>query len=245
MNNMRQILAERQAGRVGRGPARLRIAPAQVLGWHLAAVALLLAGHLGAALLQIGFGRGETLWRLLFLGGEGNLPSFLSAAALLAAGLIAFLLSRIDDPANATPWRLAGLILLFLCLDEAAGLHEQLKWLAPRVKGELSLFWLLPYGALVLAVVAILLPFWLRLPAGARIGLAGSALMFVGGAMGMELVEGRLYEDRADAYLRWPMVVSVAVEEVLEMAAVALLIFTMLRHAAGRRQPVLVMDVAA
>ena len=103
MNNMRQIGAERQAGRVGRGPARLRIAPAQVLGWHLAAVALLLAGHLGAALLQIGFGRGETLWRLLFLGGEGNLPSFLSAAALLAAGLIAFLWPGLTTPPMRRP----------------------------------------------------------------------------------------------------------------------------------------------
>jgi hypothetical protein len=242
MNLVNQLVED---ARAAGGPRPLSLSPRRILAWHLAIIALLVACHLGVALLLARTGRGETLWRMVHLSREANLPSFFSACALLAAALGAWLLARLDGGRNATPWRLAGLILLFLALDEAAMLHEQLKWLGPREAGRMSLFWLMPYGAMVVAVVWILLPFWLRLPPPARAGLALSALLYVGGAMGMEVVESRFYAGAAGGRFHWPMILSVTVEELMEMLAVAVLIWTMLRHAARLRQPVLTVSVSA
>lgn len=226
-----------------RVPERVALSASHIFAWHLAAIAALLVLHLLAAALRIEFGRGQTLWRLFQLSGEANVPSFFSAVALLLAGGLALQIGRIDTHDRRRGWWLAGFILLFLALDEAASLHEQLNWFGPRRAGQMSLFWLLPYGVLVVATVATLFPFWLRLPRATQVGLALAAIVYVAGAMGMEVVESRFHSQSEDGVLYWPRILSVGAEETLEMLAVAILIRTLLRHASRLSQPALMVTI--
>lgn len=64
---------------------------------------------------------------LVDLDNEANLPTWFSSAQLLAAGLISFLIHvdrRGAGEKFAVHWVGLGFVMLYLSLDETAGLHE-------------------------------------------------------------------------------------------------------------------------
>jgi hypothetical protein len=93
--------------------------------------------------------------------------------------------------------------------------------------------WVIPALALVLVVAVFFLRFFLRLPARTRTGIALASAIYVGGAVGMEMV--------AAIYLGWGRVQRDAVyvliftiEETMEMAGMIVFIHCLLRHIEGR-----------
>lgn len=178
---------------------------------------------------------------------EGNTPTLYQALSLLlcAAALWGIGYAEAANPTNgaaghdrrrATPraWRGLALIFLYLACDEHFKLHERTidplrAWLNIR-EGVLRYAWVIP-GAAVVALVALAYArFWFRLPRDTRWRFALAAVLFVGGALGMELVAGRVHTDFG--YNSLPYIAAAQVEEVLEMAGVIVFMHALLRHAA-------------
>src|SRR5690606_22933135 len=84
-----------------------------------------------------------------------------------------------------------------------------------------------------LAVGLLLLQFWIGLPWPTRTGLAGAALLYCGGALGMELLESALVSRAGQTvYGSWQASLIITLEEVAELLGVALLVRTLLSHLA-------------
>lgn len=158
--------------------------------------------------------------------GEGNLPSWwstlllaLAAAAHLAAAVMA---RRARDRA-APAWWVSAAVLLALSLDESTALHERLDEVGRALPGgaDLTFAWVLP-GAVLAAVMLLAFTRLARaLPLLARRHLLLGTVLFLGGALVLETVNGAVL----DAWGTGPAYVLLThVEELAEMlGAVALL----------------------
>ena len=89
--------------------------------------------------------------------------------------------------------------------------------------------WVAPYGALVMLLAGLYAPFLDALPSRTRWGLVLSAVIFLGGAMGVEMISASVYEQKA---VRYSVLYAVlySIEEFMEMLGVALLNFFMLDY---------------
>lgn len=168
---------------------------------------------------------------LFGLGEEGNIPTWFSSLLLGSAALAclgAAILSRSAGRAFAKTWVFLGVLFVFLSADEASQIHELT--VAPLRRVHQSQFlryigWVLPYAALALLLSLVLLRFWWRLPAKTRILTALSAVLYVFGAIGMELITG-YYSRNVPGRPLLPLFV--AAEEILEMVGVGTFLFAVL-----------------
>jgi predicted permease len=212
----------------------LVIAPRTVLRALLTCSVLLIAAFLATQTLhwQISKFKLGYLTTLLNADGEQSLPTWFSSGLLLLSGALCALVAwGLRRARERDVWHWAGLALIFLVLslDEQAAMHEQLNRLRELLDtgGVLYFAWVLPAALGLLLFGALYLRFWLRLPARTRWLLALAGVVYVGGALGVEVVGAALYEiDRkSTAYL-----IAAAVEELCEMLGLAILVYTLLCH---------------
>ena len=210
----------------------LRINPSRVaLVLVLIVVGLVIASTAGRVLLTVIDGdtyRGvrEIAFRL-DLDRENTLPAWFSSLLLFACAVVLAVVWRIRRQSRGEfvwRWALLAAAFLYLSLDESAALHEILiEPLRRRMGwgGILYFSWVVPGAVLVLAFGLSYLQFWWRLPRGIRGRVCIAAVLYIGGAMGMELVGGAL----ADAYGLHAMsyTIVMTIEESLEM--VGLIVF--------------------
>jgi hypothetical protein len=127
---------------------------------------------------------------------------------------------------------LSGLFVL-LSIDEALSLHEiaseRLSSAVPT-SGVLMFAWVIPAGAVCLLGLAATTPFLLRLPARVRTLMLLSAALFLGGALGMEMVGGKVLSDFGGDTSALPYRWSVAVEEGLEGLGVLVFLYSHLLY---------------
>ena len=211
--------------------------------WRVLAAltALFALGHLSIIILGFGFGLTE-LWglrRLLNLNEESSLPTFYSSLLLVGATLLLTVLAVTawrpggTSGQHARYWTGLALLFAFMSIDEAAAIHELLNYPVGRAlnaSGVLHFAWVVPYALLALVVAALYVRFLWRLPRaiGARIVLAG--LIFVSGAIGVELFQGAQVDSTQPSRFSLAMELSFLVEEAMEMLGVAYLIATLLRY---------------
>jgi len=197
-------------------------------------IGLLLAAHLAVYVgrLELGMGQVYGLKPRFGLGGEGNIPAFYSAVALLLAGVLLLFIARLkfdDGDGHRWGWLGLGLGFAFMALDEATQIHELLY----RVPGFDSgaWLWIVPFGILLLIIGFTFLPFLLDLDRTYRRLFLLSAALFLGGAMGVELIADVTIGGTSQG-ANWPATLFVGVEEILEMAGVALFIVSLIRYLA-------------
>ena len=198
---------------------------AAIIGFLLTAHLVLYFGRL-----ELGMGQVYGLKPRFDLGGEGNIPAFYSAAALLLAGVLLLFIARLrfgDGDRHRWGWLGLGLGFLFMALDEATQIHELLY----RVPGFDSGAWLwtVPFGVLLLIIGAVFLRFLLDLDPKYRRLFLLSAALFLGGAIGMELISD-VAIGGTNQRANWPAALLTSVEEGLEMSGVALFIVSLLRY---------------
>lgn len=90
-------------------------------------------------------------------------------------------------------WWLLASVFAFLSMDEVAMVHDTLSGvISARVDtgGVLRYVWVVPYGIGVAALGGFYLPFFLRLPPRSRWLFVLAAGLYVGGALGFEMVSG-------------------------------------------------------
>lgn len=221
--------------RSARGPVRralLSFPVNRILGAVALAIAALVALSVFVDLLHYKFGFNQIggAYRLFSLDMEGSVPTMFSALLLVAcAGLVA-VHARIVDT-DLRYWAGIAAMLLYVGVDEAVQLHEPVMYQMRRIHplgGYLYFDWTLP-AIVILSVVGLLyLRFLLRQPPPLRNRLIVAAAVYVSGALGMELVDGKYASIHGENNLTYDLLTTV--EETLEMIGAALMLRAMLRR---------------
>ena len=145
------------------------------------------------------------LIRQLFdLDEENNLPTWFSSFLLLNNALVLYLSAQSSIGADRNYRVLLAAGFLVLSIDEVAGLHESLNT-------AIDINWAIPAGILVILVGLAFVPFLLSLQRRLAILFVLSGLLYVSGAICVEL----LSEDMDEKSLAYGF--ATALEEGLEM----------------------------
>jgi hypothetical protein len=178
------------------------------------------------------------LVRLSYVDNEQNVPTFFSALLLFCAALLLAVIARFqrrDGHLHAVYWSVLSGGFLVMAFDEAASFHELLSEPMRLLlgSGRLGIFhcpWVIPGFMIVLACGLFFLRFLRQLPAKTRLGLLTAAVLYVGGAIGVELLGNAYAEIHGRLNLAYSMIATV--EESLEMSGAIVLIYTLLAHIA-------------
>lgn len=134
------------------------------------------------------------LWVDIFsLSYEDNLPTWYSSFLLSACGvLLACIWSRppAERHGHGFFWGTLCLGFLYMSLDESASYHEQMSLWFHGNRGVLYFGWVMPAGALVLVLGLVFLKFLFTLPGIWRKRFVIAGVIYVGGALLMELPLG-------------------------------------------------------
>lgn len=167
--------------------------------------------------------------------GEANFPAFFSAVILLMVATLFATIAGCTRAIGEPDWRywaaLAS-VFCFLSLDEAAQIHEKLDtdmiWGSMETSGFLAWPWVILYGGIVTVFLLAFGRFWWRLPAGVRTAYAVSAALYVGAALGFEMLEAN-EATTGGSRESTTFYLLVTFEELLEMLAIAYCIRTSMR----------------
>ena len=186
----------------------------------------------------------EPFVKLFGLNREANVPTFYSTFALLLSSaflaIIAFAKKKENAPYRLH-WKVLSVIFLFLSLDEAAHLHEMtIKPLrsALNASGFLLYTWVILGIVFSLIVLLAYLRFLADLPRKSRNLFLVAGALFVGGALGMEMISG--YYDSSYVTQPWThsrfcdfhlnLASLRTVEELLEMLGIVVFIYALMSY---------------
>lgn len=206
------------------------VLPGRWTPFCLAVVAALLLAHLAVNLLRTTVGDfpgRDPAVRLFALNAEMGLPAWTTSVLLLLVAQGLWLLADAGGGRRPTARqeRAIAALFVYLSVDEATALHEQTidpLRSAFDLGGALFFSWVVLYLPVV-AVVAALCLRWVRgLPvaAGRLVVLAG--VLYVGGAVGVEMVGAWMFTEGLVDTMRYAVVVTV--EEGLEMLGALLML---------------------
>jgi hypothetical protein len=191
-------------------------------GLCVAVAALAIAGlcaELGAFLL----GWPDAPVELFSLSYERNVPTWGASSLLLLASAVLAISAERAERDRLGWWGLCA-IFAFMSLDEAIELHEHLGSLVAG-RGILYFSWVIPGAVIVAAIGALYVGFLRRLEAIDRRRFVVAGVIFVGGALGMELPLGWWTERAGDDNLVYGLLDWV--EETLELAGATVFVLAL------------------
>ncbi|MGV8893577.1 MAG: hypothetical protein ACOH2K_11685 [Burkholderiaceae bacterium] len=208
----------------------------------LGAVALLLVFASAAGQLTVYLTGHEQVYglvRLFNVDTELNLPTFFSMFILVFAALLLAVIAMLEKKRMATyafHWAVLAFGFLFMAMDETASLHEMLveptrKLLGDDNLGAFYFAWVVPGIVIVLVLALYFLKFLLHLPAKTRFIFLMAAIIYLGGAIGLELIGGRYAELHGTHNLTYNIFATI--EESLELAGVIIFIWALLMYIAS------------
>lgn len=204
---------------------------ARVLGWTIAILAVCsLIGSFAAHVL--GHGRLLGFVPEFDVNRENNVPTYFSSLLLFASSALLAVIAYAQSPSSRYRWHWVGLaaIFLFFSLDETASLHERLAEPLRTLLdtgGLLYYAWVIPGMAFILLFGLIYTRFWYNLPSRSRRLFALAGIIYVGGALGLELIGG-WYIDTYDRDFYYALLT--LIEETLEMTGIAIFLYALLAH---------------
>lgn len=204
-------------------------------------VCALLAAHLGTQALKVYGGYDAQLGfeRQFNLDGENNIPSWYASTTLLfCAGLLGLIgyVRHKEQAQRSRQWLGLAAIFLYLSMDEAASLHEMVNPLAraflDRVGvsiGYLHYSWVV-FGIVVVPIIGLsYVRFLQALPIATSIQFGLAGVVYVGGAVGIEMFGGNVVSQGGLDTMSYAILV--AVEEGLEMFGIVLFTYAVLSYA--------------
>jgi hypothetical protein len=213
---------------------RLGVSPRRVVAVLGAGALLLIAAGVLADVARIGLHHGRLygLVPLFDLDGEANLPATYAGAILALCAGVLWLVAAWRRQAGlpyVTTLRWLSLLLAALAVDEVAQIHELLSDPLREtfdLDGVLNYAWVLVYGAVAAILFAVLLPLATRMPRGLRAMVLVAVALYVGGALGLEMVGSE--EADAGGLGGATYAAFVAIEESLEFAGALLLLYALM-----------------
>ncbi len=220
-------------------PLSIEVSPAAIAR-RLTALVLVLAA-VGAivniVIYQIAPSPDHRIARLLYrfdLGHEPSIPAWYSSVALLACcGLLALIGKFAGRTGRSFRWHWYALAVIFLlmAIDEAVMFHEMLDNALHQLlqtSGALYFSWVLPAIAFVGVLVICYRPFLWHLEPRTRWLFIAAGAIFVGGAVGMEMVAGLIHDSYGLESVAHT--ISQTIEETCEMLGIVLFIYALLDY---------------
>jgi hypothetical protein len=178
------------------------------------------------------------LMKALYVELELNVPAFFSATLMLgAAALLALIWSnaRQRGDQRSLMWAVLAAGFAAMAFDELVSVHERLiEPMRDLIGGDrlgiLYFAWVIPALLLVAGLGIFFLRFFISLPPRVRLLTGIGAAMFLGGAVGFELLEGYHVETASKETLEYFMLTTG--EEFLEMAGIIVFIRALLEYLA-------------
>ena len=207
------------------------LTPRSVRNLLMAITAGFLVAHCVVQVGIYGFGAEKHWLDSLNMDRELNLPTLFSSSLLLISALLMQRLGHNSNPDAADDWRLLSKIFIFLALDEALQIHEILiiPGLRHQVHPALASTWVVPYAALALIMLWKFRSFLGSIPRATATGLLRSGAVYVGGAIGMEMI-GSFAVRSSLIRLHSPWYGGITgLEEALELIGIILLIDALMR----------------
>ncbi len=170
---------------------------------------------------------------------KNNVPTWYQSSTLLLSSfllLIVTLVRREKKDSDFRYWGVLSAIFLYLSLDEAVSIHEQLT-MPLRTTFDLGGFfylsWVIPAGIFLVIFFFVFLKFLLRLPSETRFLMITAGMIFVFGAVGVEMLGGEylyLTNDLPTRVNDFRYALLTTVEETLEMLGIVIFIYTLLSY---------------
>jgi hypothetical protein len=167
--------------------------------------------------------------------GEQTVGAWLSSILLMLCALVLLYIGTMRrQRGEPYAWHWLGLSVIFigLSMDEAVGLHEMTIKPMREMFGTTGPFlfaWVIPASAFVALVGLAYLGFLWHLEPKFRVRFVLAGALFVGGALGFEMMEGEL----VDFYARHQLIYTAAMhlEDALESAGELLFLYSLLLYA--------------
>jgi hypothetical protein len=214
------------------------ITPIKIALCLLGIVAALLLANFAVIYIRFVLGYQFEFIKTFYFNSEANIPSFYSALAILFSAILLFLIGNLGaerEKGQSMSWKLLGYIFTFLALDEFVSIHENLTGMTRNLigngtgNGYLHYAWVIPYVVAFGFASIYLLRFYLRLPAATKCKFTVGGILFVGGAVGMEMLGGRYeYLHGHGQDLNYAMLATA--EELLEMVGIIVFIYALLKY---------------
>jgi hypothetical protein len=190
---------------------------------------------IGAEVLRLTAGWRSPLVTLLSLSEEANVPTWYSSMLLFACAVALASIAGLVRASGAPmfkQWAVLSGVFGYMSLDETAQIHERLNslHLLSNLRGVFYFGWIIPASIVVLVVGVAYLPFVFRLPKPTRIRFIVAGVIYVGGALVMEMPLGAWATRHGENNLGYALIDGV--EETMEMAGAALFLVALLRHRA-------------
>ncbi len=220
---------------------RIILSPARIAKF-LAAIAIFLvlastAGQIARYLL--GYPSVFGFVRFFYLNSERNISTAFAVTLLLLASLllaVVTLLERGRGSKYVWHWAVLSFGFLFMAGDEGIGLHERLnrpvfrlfEILGITLTGVLAFTWIIPAALLVTILGVVYTKFLRALPADSRNTFLLAGALYLGGAIGMEMLAAPIAEVDGAENVRFAILATI--EETLEMCGVILFVWGLLRY---------------
>jgi len=175
---------------------------------------------------HVGMKKGEYLLSIFDTNIEQSFATWFSTMLLAVLGVCLLWVSSVAQELKRS-WQILGILVLAISCDEVAGVHERVGTLYRHLKAigiqlyDIFYFgWTLPVLVVLPVAVVLFCRFVSALPSQHRWRLSVPAIVYLSGAVGLELWESRLAAagGETSALFHWITLV----EEVLEMTGVVL-----------------------
>lgn len=180
------------------------------------------------------------LFRALNVNREDSIPNWYSSLGLaLAAVLLALIVRELDarkETLERSRWITLAAGFTFMSIDEIAGFHEQIGRIVGRIRhfdGWLSYAWVIVALGALLMMIPYFFAFLKRMEPRMRRRFLVAGFIFVGGAVGFEMIGGRIQDQWGEDCLGY--LVSVHIEEFMEMTGVVLFNSALIEYLASLR----------
>lgn len=224
--------------------ASIRIRPGRFTNILIAIAAVLILLSFGGSFARYGLGHDhvygllDPMETLFNVNREQNIPTLFSVALILTAVCLLALISVFKrqrrDP-DTLRWMLLTGGFSCLAVDEGWSFHEMLTGPMQVLLGDknLGMFyftWVIPAIAGVALLGILFLGFLLRLPPSTRLTFIKAGCLYLGGAIGVEMLGGRFAE--LHGYQNLTYEIFAHLEESLEMAGIILFVHSLLWYLA-------------
>jgi len=214
---------------------KVSISPGKIIKYLLFGVAFFALVSTGIQICKYVYDYRDGWMKLFNLDRELNFPTWYSA---LMIGFCAFLLKLIAQGKKqkndrfTKDWQLLSLIFWWLAIDEILSIHEIL--IIPEVSEALNLPWFLHSMWVIVGIIFVI---WFakrfslfvrRLPSESKKHFILAAVIYVGGALIMEMIGSHFAESQGQQHLTYALIATV--EEVLEMLGIVTFIYGLLNY---------------
>lgn len=205
----------------------------------LSTIALLVSAMLGRSAHDV------RLAQFFYVDGERNIPTAFSVFLLLCCAALLAVIAMLERQ-QAQPvlyWVVLAVGFVLMTIDEGWSFHERLIQPVRALMGgeRPGLFyyaWVVPALGLVTLLGLFFLRFLLRLSPATRLRFVAAGAIYVGGAVGVELIEGWVDQERGDRNVVSGLIGTL--QETMEMTGCIAFIRALLLHIADNYAQVLV-----